>query len=225
MKMPMTRRASTSRNCSKSIGSPLPSASMIAGAEPSDAVFIGRSDSGGQRHAGQGQGSRVDVDAGVDLDPGLAGPLYGADEDVFGFGGWGRAAGGASIEHHLLLALFDVVDELQRFLHHSGRDPAAARRPDAFVGLPVLRLKRWPPDHAFGGIEPRPPFLAIRRSDVVKPRKIAAFVRSAVGAEMELEVRAASGQVKPMQQYGAVEQQAHGLDTDHSAAFWRLHLG
>ena len=38
--MPATSKASTNRNCSSSIGKPLPSASRTAGAEPSDALFI-----------------------------------------------------------------------------------------------------------------------------------------------------------------------------------------
>jgi hypothetical protein len=36
---------------------------------------------------------------------------------------------------------------------------------------------------------------------------------------------ATTRQVKPMQQYVAVAQQTYHLDADHSAAFWRMHLG
>jgi hypothetical protein len=123
------------------------------------------------------------------------------------------------------LTLFDVVDELQRFLHFSRRDAAVARRPNSSVRLAILGLKGGPSDHAFRGIEPQPPLLAIRRGDLVHPRKVSALVRLAIAAEMELKERLASRQIKPMQHDRTVAEHAHHLDADHPTALRRLHLG
>src|SRR5207248_8007247 len=109
--------------------------------------------------------------------------------------------------------------------HLSRRHSAIARSRDASVYLAVLGLKGRPSDHAFGRIEPQSPLLAVRRGNLVQPRKVPAFVRLAIGAEMELKESLASRQVKPMQQGGTVAQQTHHLDADHPAALGRLYFG
>jgi hypothetical protein len=61
--------------------------------------------------------------------------------------------------------------------------------------------------------------------DLIEPGEVAAFIRCAIGAEVQLEEGHAPGQIEPVQLHACVFQQSHGLDADHSAACRRLSLG
>src|SRR2546428_423591 len=83
--------------------------------------------SSSEGYARQRQRGRIDVDAGIDLDPCLACSLDGADQDVFRLGGRRRAASGSAVQHRLQLTLFDTVEILSCLLDPTRWDAAIAR--------------------------------------------------------------------------------------------------
>src|SRR4051812_45600546 len=126
--------------------------------------------------SGERQGGGADVDAGVDLDPGLAARLDGGDQDVLGrWRGRGRA-GRRGVEHGLPPDLARAGRGRDAFGEDPRLDPAGPRRPSARVDLAVLGLELGPADHTFGGIEPEAPLRRVGRGDLVDAAEEAALV-------------------------------------------------
>ena len=99
---------------------------------------------------------RVDIDAGVDLDPGLTGRLDRAYQDVLGLRRRRRRAARSAVQHRLHLPLLGAVDELAGLLDPARRNAGLARPPDPAVYLAVLGLERRPADQPSPGSSQNP---------------------------------------------------------------------
>ena len=157
--------------------------------------------SGGQRDARQLQCRRVDVDAGIDFDPGLTLAFDRADQDVLGLRRGCRARrSDAPYSIACRRRLLGAIHVLPGLLDLARRNTALAGRPDPTVQLAVLGLETRPADQPFARIEPEAPFLRVGRRDLVDQRKIAALVGPSVGSEMKLKEGAAARQIQAVQQ-------------------------
>src|SRR5215213_9002535 len=154
---------------------------------------------------------RVDVEAGVNLDPGLAAILDGGDQDILDLGCGGLSTCRGGVKHgqpaHVAGAgcRLDPLGQLLRC------DAASPWRPGALIDLAVFGLKLGPADGTLGGVEPEGPLRVIRRGDLVDAAEVAAFIRlsARAAAEVKLEEARLAGEVEPGEPCCAGLKRAH----------------